>query len=60
MQKIIDWFKFHWQQRIFKICTVIAVVVGFMEIFHKPELDIIITSPGFITAICAILVGIKA
>lgn len=34
MKNIINWFKYHWQQRIFKSCTLIALLDIYLLIFH--------------------------
>lgn len=67
MNKILEWFKFHWQERIFKISTACAAILLYLEIFHHTALnaliDNIIDNPNFITAlvgvITAYLVGTK-
>jgi len=67
MNKIIEWFTYHWQTRIFKLSTVCGLIILYLEIFHHSELnsliDKIIDNPNFITAlvgaITAYLVGTK-
>jgi hypothetical protein len=34
MKKIIDLFKYYWQQRIFKACTMFALIDFYLLIFH--------------------------
>ncbi len=67
MNKILEWFKFHWQKRIFKISTGIGLALLYLEIFHHSALnqliDNVIDNPNFITAlvgaITAFLIGTK-
>lgn len=34
MKNLIDWFRYHWQQRIFKACTIFALIDFYLLIFH--------------------------
>lgn len=55
MNKFIEWFKFHWQQRAFKISTACGLIVLYLEIVHHQEFNILIHNvfgnSAFITTI---------
>lgn len=55
----MEWLKLHWQQRIFKMSTVFAVILLYLEIFHHNALntliDNVIDNPNFITALVGVL-----
>jgi hypothetical protein len=59
MNKILDWFKQHWQQRVFKVSTGCGVVLLYLEVFHYNALntliDNVIDNPSFITALVGTL-----
>lgn len=59
MDKIINWFKRHWQERIFKISTACGLALAFMELFHRTELNALLINPIIIGAVCTLLIGIK-
>jgi hypothetical protein len=61
MNKILDWFKFHWQQRIFKVSTFGALIIIYLDIFHHNALttliDNVIDNPKFIDALVGTLIA---
>jgi hypothetical protein len=67
MNKFIEWFSVHWQQRVFKLSTACGLGILYLEIFHHAALnsliDKIMDNPDFITAlvgaITAFLIGTK-
>ncbi len=59
MKKIIEWLKVHWHERIFKIGTAGGLILVYMEIFHRPELNALLTNPVVIGAVASLLIGKK-
>jgi hypothetical protein len=61
MQKLINWLKYHWHERGFRVSTICGLVVLYLEIFHHTEfnhiLDKAVDNPIIIGAIVSWLVG---
>lgn len=61
MKNLIDWLKFHWKTRAFRVSTICALILIYLELFHHIELnsmlDKLIDNPIVITAIIGWLVG---
>lgn len=59
MKNLIDWLNHHWQERGFKISTACGLIIIYMELFHRPELNALLVNPICVTAIIGWLVGTK-